>query len=113
MEVSTPSSVDASVLVPDYLDEIPKNPMNAAPIFLLNSAATVGADAAAMVATKIGSDAESRLVCLYLNRNGGSKSDYVPLHTNTLPTQRAGCVQSNITYGPFLAGDYIAYVRFD
>lgn len=113
MEVSTPSAVDASVLVPEYLDEIPRNPTNSSAVYLLNSVATVGVGGAAMVATKIGADAESRLMCLYLNRSGGSKTDVVPLHTNTLPTQRAGCVQSNITYGPFLTGDYVAYVRMD
>lgn len=105
METRTASG-SASVLVPDYLDKAPLNPVNNEAVYLLDANATA-AGPAAFVATKMPSDRVR--MCEYLSRAGGGT---VPVTTlNTIPTQRMGCIRLGAAAGPFVVGDYVGFAR--
>lgn len=104
-ETRTQASPDASTLVPDYLDEVPTNPVSGAPVSLVSQQAFTGGGDATYVASRISTSE----MCDYLNRNGGGAS---PAPTVTaMPNQPTGCVRAGVTYGSYTTGDYVAYVR--
>lgn len=106
METSTTAAVDASELVPRYLESVPVNPANGEAVLIVTSQGTIGGPAT-YTATKL-RPSESAM-CKFINRAGGG-GDTIPTATN-LPTQRSGCLKAGTANGPFAAGDYIAYLR--
>lgn len=108
LETSTPAASTPALLVPQYLDEIPLNPVNANPVLLISEASNY-TGAAAIVASKMPTDGQA--MCEYLNRNGGGPVGAIPMVTSVMPAQLSGCVRASGNFGPFSNGDYVAYIR--
>lgn len=104
MEMISQGSNDSSVLVPNYLDDLPVNPISQAPVMMVNASLQPTSDAR-FVASRMGPDGEA--ACAYLNYvGGGSRS--VPSYTGT-PTRRLGCARMVSANGIFSAGEMVAF----
>lgn len=106
LETLTPVSADSSVLVPDYLEDLPRNPTNNSAIMLVNDTGLVSSGRARAVASKLAAD--QQLMCAYINRQGGG-SNSVPT-ISSIPAQPMGCGRVNFTSGPYFSGDLVAYI---
>ena len=106
LETTTPSGVDSSILVPDYLGSAERNPVNGEQIRLAD-ADGAGSGAATFAITRMPADRPR--MCEFLSRTGGGP---VPVATLTgSPPQRLGCVRLGAALGSYQAGDLLAFAR--
>lgn len=108
LETLTPAAPTAASLAPDYLDEVPTNPVNGNPIMLITYGALTSGAPAALVVTKLAPTVDQIRICEFANRSAGGP---VPVrsYSDAIPAQRSGCAQAGINYGPFLANDYVMF----
>lgn len=105
-ETTTPGSADSSSLVPDYLAEIPVNPINGNPVMMVNATGTTAGGMTRLIVTKM--TANDAAMCGYIDRQGGGNGSVQTLAS--LPTQTIGCARAGYTIGPFVNGDMFAYM---
>ena len=104
METITPGSTDSSILVPEFMEDTPINPVSQTPIVMLDAAfGTSGA--ARFVGTRM--NPTDALACEYLNLAGGGAR--VVETATVVPTRKMGCLRLGVAVGPFAAGDMVAY----
>lgn len=106
LEAITPSAADASVLVPDYLDELPRNPLNGSSVMLLSRSGTVTGAAAIVAAYVSPGDAD---MCAYMNQVGGSHNASIPNFSGQFPAHQSGCVKMPSGSGIGDDAGYVAY----
>jgi type II secretory pathway pseudopilin PulG len=105
-----PAALSADALVPDYLSELPVNPVNGGPVMLLTTGAQTSGGPATVVAIKLSPTPEQIKICEAANLASGGP---VPVRTysQAIPTQRSGCVQSGVNYGAIAASDYVMFQK--
>ena len=109
LETLTPGSSNSNVLVPDYLSDLPTNPINGQPLMLVTDAGSVTGGMARIVASRLTST--DAALCGYVNGQGGGGTT-VPV-VSTMPIQSIGCARAGSTLGTFAAGDYFAYMTIN
>jgi hypothetical protein len=105
-ETTTPASADSSSLVPDYLVEVPVNPVNGNPVMLVNANGTTAGGMTRLIVTKMTTNDAG--MCAYIDRQGGGNGTIQTL--GALPSQTIGCARAGYTVGPFVNGDLFAYM---
>lgn len=109
LETITPGSSDSSILVPDYLEDLPTSPVNGNSVMMLNELGQVSGGMTTVVASKLAvSDLE---MCGYINRQGGGSGTVPTINSN--PSQSMGCARSGVNRGPLVAGDLYAYITIN
>jgi len=108
METITQGSADSSVLVPNYLDEAPINPVSKEAVMIADGSFRPSSDARFVVSRMGASD---QAECAYLNFAAGEARS-VPT-VNSAPNTRMGCVRLASGNGVFSAGDMIAFMAVE
>jgi hypothetical protein len=110
LETLTSASATSSVLVPEYLEDLPTNPVNGGPIILVSSdGRTSGTGMARLVLTRLSSLEVP--MCTYINRQGGGSDALVVV--SAMPAQSIGCVRMGAAVGDFASGDMFAYMTIN
>ncbi len=104
----TSPSLDSSVLVPTYLEDMPVNPVSGSPISLLTSGGAAAGGMIRYIATRL--PATEAKMCGYLNKQGGNLNTYdVPVLAG-FPAQASGCFRASGQIGVVSGGEYVAYM---
>ena len=108
METITQGSADSSVLVPNFLSDIPVNPISQNPVMMVDETFRPVADARFVVSLMRSSDEDE---CAYLNFAGGGARSVPTM--NATPTRRLGCGRVGVANGVFEVGDLVAFAAVE
>ena len=104
METVTQGSVDSNVLVPNFLEDTPVNPVSQAPVMMVDATFRPVADARFVVSRMRPSD---EAACAYLNMMGGGTRS-VPTMSSA-PSRKIGCARVGVANGVFAVGEMVAF----
>lgn len=110
LETQTSASINADLLVPDYVDEAPRNPVSGSSVALTSSTGSTTSGAARYVVTALGNDGRAADVCRFVNAasgNGDAPGDVSVL----VGTTSSGCGTKASLIGPYGPAEYVAFQK--
>ena len=127
LETTTTGSINSNILFPDYVDDVPSNPVNGWAVMLLTVNGMADTGLARIVGSKLG-EADVAM-CSYIDKLGGGAGIAINPATGqatnplagvvaaagvvTMPSQPMGCARIVADVGPFSSGDLFAYMTIN